>query len=249
MEGCRQGESASAAQNLRWFRRGRTVPPNKNKSEAQGPPTISSYVLKTIRDGILSGHHPLGSRLDQQALAEELGVSVIPVREGLRQLEAEGLVRIYPRRGVYVAEPSVDEFQEIYLIREVLEELATQLAVPNLSPQALEQLSDIIQQMERAIAANDLSVLPELDRRFRFIIYDASLRPILLGMLSSLWDRASLYRRLYTRLSERAPHVLAGHKKIYAACQAEDALAAGQAVREYIRQSSEGILERLEADQ
>jgi DNA-binding GntR family transcriptional regulator len=75
---------------------------------AGGEQCISSYVLKTIRDGILSGRYPLGSRLDQQALAEELGVSVIPVREGLRQLEAEGLVQIYPRRGVYVAEPSVD---------------------------------------------------------------------------------------------------------------------------------------------
>lgn len=224
------------------------MPPKNDKRSAQGPPTISRYVLNTIREGILAGRYPLGSRLDQQALAAELGVSVIPVREGLRQLEVEGLVRIYPRRGAYVAEPSVDEFQEIYLIREILEELATQLAIPNLSSQALEQLSDIIQKMERAIAVNDFIVLPGLDRRFRFTIYDVSLRPILLGMLSSLWDRASLYRRLYPRLPERAPQVLAGHKKIYAACQAGDAVAAGQAVREYIRQSAEEILEKLEAD-
>ena len=224
------------------------MPPKNDKRSAQGPPTISSYVLNTIREGILAGRYRLGSRLDQQALAAELGVSIIPVREGLRQLEAEGLVRIYPRRGAYVAEPSVDEFQEIYLIREVLEELATQLAIPNLSSQALEQLSDIIQQMERAIAVNDFIVLPELDRRFRFTIYDASLRPILLGMLSRLWDRVSMYQRLYPRLPDRAPQVLAGHKKIYAACQAGDAVAAGQAVREYIRQSAEEILEKLEAD-
>jgi DNA-binding GntR family transcriptional regulator len=149
---------------------------------------------------------------------------------------------------VYVAEPSIDEFQEIYLIREVLEELATQLAVPNLSSQALEQLNDIIQQMERAIAANDLLVLPELDRRFRFTIYDASLHPILLGMLSSLWDRASMYQRLYPRPPSRAPQVLAGHKKILAACQAGDAVGAGQAMREYVHQSVEEILERLEAE-
>lgn len=224
------------------------MPPKNDKKTAQGPPTISSYVLNTIREAILAGRYPLGSKLDQQALAAELGVSVIPVREGLRQLEAEGLVRIYPRRGAYMAEPSVDEFQEIYLIREVLEELATQLAIPNLSSQALEKLSDIIQQMERAIAVNDFIVLPELDRKFRFTIYDASLRPILLGMLSSLWDRASLYRRLYTRLPDHAPQVLAGHKKIYAACQAGDAVAAGQAVREYIRQSAGEILEKLKAD-
>jgi DNA-binding GntR family transcriptional regulator len=190
----------------------------------------------------------LGSRLDQQALAEELGVSVIPVREGLRQLEAEGLVQIYPRRGVYVAEPSVDEFREICLLREVLEELATQLAVPNLYSQALEQLSDIIQQMEKAIASQDFANLPELDRRFRFTIYDASHRPILLGMLSSLWDRASLYQRLYTRLPDRGPQALADYNKIYAACQAGDAAGAGREVREHIRVTAEEILEKLEAD-
>ncbi len=223
--------------------------PKKDKRSAQGPPTISSYVLITIRDGILAGRYPPGSRLDQQALAAELNVSVIPVREGLRQLEAEGLVRIYPRRGAYVAEPSVDEFQEICLIREVLEELATQIAVPNLSSEALEQLGDIVQQLERAIAVNDFILLPELDRRFCFTIYDASLRPILLGMLSSLWDRASLYRRLYPHLPDRAPQTLAKHKKIYAACQEGDATAAGQAVRKYIRQTAEEILEKLEVDQ
>ena len=228
--------------------RGRAVPPKKDKRSAQGPPTISSYVLNTIRDGILAGRYPLGSRLDQQALAADLGVSVIPVREGLRQLEAEGLVRIYPRRGAYVVEPSVEEFQEIYLIREVLEELATQLAVPNLSSQALEQLDNTIQQLEKAVAANDFTVVPELDRRFRFTIYDASLRPILLGMLSSLWDRASLYRHLYNRLPDHAPQTLAKYKKIYTACQAGDAMAAGQAVREYIRQTAEETREKLEAD-
>jgi DNA-binding GntR family transcriptional regulator len=225
------------------------VPPKKDKRAAQGPPTISSYVLKTIRDGILTGRYPLGARLDQQALAEELGVSVIPVREGLRQLEAEGLVQIYPRRGAYVAEPSVGEFQEIYLIRQVLEELATQLAVPNLSPQVLDLLGNVIQQMEEAIASQDLATLPELDRKFRFTLYGASLRPILLGMLSSLWDRASLYQRLVTHLPDRASQVLAEYKKIYAACRAGDAIAAGQAVREYIHQAAEEILEKLEADQ
>jgi DNA-binding GntR family transcriptional regulator len=225
------------------------VPPRKEKKAAQGPPTISSYVLNTIRDGILDGRYPLGARLDQQALAAELGVSVIPVREGLRQLEAEGLVRIYPRRGAYVAETSVDELQEIHLIREVLEELAMQLAVPNLPSQALEQLSDIIQHMEQAVGDENFATLVELDRRFRFTIYDASPRPILLGILSSLWDRASLYRRLYTHSTDGGPQTLSVHREIYAACKRRDTAAASQAVRENIRQTAQETLERLKGDQ
>ena len=119
------------------------------------------------------------------------------------QLEAEGLVSIYPRRGAFVTELSVDELKEIYEIREVLEDLATQLAVPNLSPNALQQLGGIIEQMEGATAAHDFARLLELNHSYHFSIYEAAHRPFLLQMISSLWDRGSLYRRLYTYLPDR----------------------------------------------
>ena len=75
------------------------------------------------------------------------------------------------------------------------------------------------------------------------------LRPILLGMLSSLWDRASLYQRLYNDLPDRAQQALAKYKNIYADCQAGDAVAASRGVREYIHQAAEEIVEKLEANQ
>ncbi len=220
----------------------------RNKNSAQGPPTIAGYVLNVIRDGILSGRYPEGEKLDQQALADELGVSLIPVRESLRQLEAEGLVKIYPHRGAFVAELSVDELKEIYLIRETLEELATQLAVPDLTQRTLEELGDLIAQMEQATAAQDFDRLLGLNRSFHFTIYEASRRPLLLQMINGLWDRSTLYRRLYTHLPERAPQALAEHKEIYAACQVGDAEAAGQVVRDNIRQTVEGILARLSTE-
>lgn len=224
------------------------MPPAQGRRDVQAPPTVADYVLNSLRDGILAGRYPLGARLDQQTLADELGVSVIPVRESLRQLEAEGLVRIYPRRGAFVAELSIDELKEIYLIRETLEELAIQLAVPNLSPQTLEQLGDIIEQMEQATSAQDFARLLDLNRSFHFAIYEASRRPLLLHMITGLWDRSSLYRRLYTYLPERAPQALAEHKEIYAACRAGDAAAAGRAVRNNVRQTTEGILTKIRGD-
>src|SRR5487761_1697740 len=66
--------------------------------------TASAYVADPVRDGILRGRYRLGELLDQQVLAEELGVSIIPVREALHRLAADGLVRILPRRGAFVAE-------------------------------------------------------------------------------------------------------------------------------------------------
>jgi DNA-binding GntR family transcriptional regulator len=201
--------------------------------------------MDAIREGILAGRYPLGARLDQKAIADEFGVSIVPVREGLRLLEAEGFVKIFPRRGVFVIDASIDGLQELYRIREVLEELATQLAVPNFSAETLQQLGDIIALMEQATDNRDFARLFELNYTFHFTIYAAANQPLLLEILASLWNRSSIYRRLYTYLPERAPQALVEHKQIYAACMAGDVAAAGQAVRYNVYQTVKGILAKL----
>lgn len=215
------------------------------RSNPTPPPTTTYYVMDAIREGIMAGRYPLGARLDQKAIADEFGVSLVPVREGLRLLEAEGFVKIYPRRGVFVIDASIDGLQELYRIRQVLEELATQLAVPNFSTETLQQLGDIIAQMEQATHSQDFAQLFELNYRFHFTIYEAANQPLLLEILTSLWNRSSIYRRLYTYLPERAPQALIEHKQILAACQAGDAGAAGQAVRYNVQQTVKGILTKL----
>lgn len=222
------------------------MPPNHRHSD--GPPTVANYALASIRDGILSGRYPSGSRLDQRTLADELGASLIPVRESLRQLEAEGFVRIYPHRGAFVVDLSIDELKEIYLVREVLEELVTQLAVPNLSPHTLQRLGELIEQMRQATATQDFAKLLDLNRAFHFAIYESSGRPLLLQMITGLWERSIRYRQLYTYLPNRAPQALAEHKEIYAACKAGDAIAAGRAVRNNVHQTTEGILAKLHSN-
>jgi DNA-binding GntR family transcriptional regulator len=212
------------------------------------PQTIVDYVLTAIRGGILTGRYSPGSKLDQQTLADELGVSIIPVRESLRQLEVEGFVRIHSRRGAFVAELSVAELKEIYLIRETLEELATLLAVPLLTPAGLEQLNTILEEMAEATRQQDFAKLLDLNRLFHFTIYEASQRPLLLQMVTTLWDRSSLYRRWYTYLPERAEQALIEHRHILAACQRGEARAAGEAIRYNIRQTTAGILARIGQD-
>lgn len=212
------------------------------------PQTIADYVLTAIRSGILSGRYNPGSRLDQQALADELGVSIIPVRESLRQLEVEGFVRIHSRRGAFVAELSVEELKEIYLIRETLEELATLLAVPQLTPGDLEQLETILEEMAEATRRQDFARLLDLNRLFHFTIYEASQRPLLLQMVTTLWDRSSLYRRWYTYLPERSEQALIEHRQILAACKRGEARPAGEAIRNNIRQTTAGILAHIGHD-
>ena len=216
------------------------------RSKQDGPVTVTDYVANSIRDSILNGRYASGAKLDQQTLIEELGASLIPVRESLRQLEVEGFVRIYPHRGAFVAELSIAELQEIYFVREVLEEAATQLAVPKLSAQTLDQLGMLVEKLERVTEAQDFARLFELNRAFHFAIYEVCGNALLLQMISSLWDRSRRYRQLYTYLPERAPQALAEHKDIYAACKAMDATTAGAAVRNNVRQTTEGILAKLQ---
>ncbi len=225
------------------------MPVSSEKLSVQPPPTTTAYVMDSIRDDILNGHHPLGSRLDQKAIAEKLGVSLVPVREALRMLEGEGFVTINPRRGAFVTDFSADELEELYLIRAELEELATQRAVPNLTPAQVTELSGIIEQMEEATAVQDFARLMELNQIFHFTIYIASNSRLLLEMMTSLWNRSSLYRRVFTYLPERALQALQEHKEIYAACQAGDPESAGKAVRHNIQQTVAALLDELQEDE
>jgi DNA-binding GntR family transcriptional regulator len=210
-----------------------------------GPVTVTDFVVNSIRERILTGHYPAGARLDQQTLSGDLGVSLIPVRESLRQLVAEGLVQIHPHRGAFVADLSLTEQKEIYQIREVLEETAAVLAAPNLSEEHLAGLAGLIEKMEFATEANDHALLLDLNREFHFAIYAACANSLLVQMISALWERSRRYRQLYTRLPKNAAQALLEHKAIYAACKMGDPVSAGTAVRNNVRQTTVGILAQI----
>lgn len=210
--------------------------------------TVSQQVLEHIRDGIFTGRFPVGYRIDQQSVADELGVSVIPVRECLRQLEAEGLVENQPYRGSFVKSLSLTELRDIYVTRETLEELAARLAVERLTPETLLSLESHIAEMERATEDTDLDALFALNRSFHFTLYAASKNAILLELIEGLWDRSTIYRRMFTFMPERAKQALEEHRRILAACHAGDAQRAGQATRDNVAHTTRAIIARREQE-
>ena len=106
------------------------------------------------------------------------------------------------------------------------------------------QLAEMIVNMERATLAQDYALLFDLNRAFHFAIYQASHNTLLIHLIGSLWDRSRRYRQLYTFLPKRAPQALLEHKSIFEACKAGDGPGAGAAVRENVRQTTIGILEK-----
>lgn len=210
-----------------------------------GPPgSVADYAFDAIREAILSGRYPLGSRLDQNAVAAELGISTIPVREALRRLEAAGIVHINPRRGASVASISTGEMVEIYRIREVLDALAISEAVPRLTDVQLDEIERILVQLEAATARHDYEKTVALNRDFHGLIYAASAMPRLVEMINNLVDRYRIYNNVYIpRHSEHSTHE---HREIYEACRRRDVEKAVALTRAHIRRACEQLTEELE---
>src|SRR3982751_2703327 len=101
--------------------------------------TTASMAVEALRERILRGDYPEGEPLRQDALAEELGVSRIPVREALRQLEAEGLVTFSPHRGAVVSSLSLDEIDELFELRAAIESDLLRRAIPKMTKEQLDR--------------------------------------------------------------------------------------------------------------
>lgn len=198
--------------------------PASVRSSAIAHRNIHEAVVDGIRDMILNGQFKPGDWLRQDQLAEEFGVSTMPVREALRQLQAEGLVVLHRRRGAAVAALSVSECEEIYRIREALEALAVRWAAENLEHIPIERLESLLEEIEAAEArSDDVDRRLHLVREFFFTIFQASEREHLLRMLSSLWDLCHQYRRYFASLPELVPQRVMKYRTMYRACHARDA--------------------------
>jgi len=147
--------------------------------------TAHVYVRETIRMAILDGQLPGGTRLVQSDLAAQLEVSTTPVREALRDLASEGLIRIDPHHGGVVAELDEDDLREVYQIRQRIEPFALEVAMPFLTEEILDRAQELHDEMS---AAPHSAAWVQLNRDFHMTIYEASNQHRLVAMVRSLQD-------------------------------------------------------------
>jgi DNA-binding GntR family transcriptional regulator len=208
------------------------------------PTTLAGYVTTSIRSGILDGRYPLGSRLDQQTLADEFGASIIPVRESLRQLEAEGLIEIAPRRGAFVVSPTVDEVREVYRLRAMFEAFATREAVPVLSGAALAQMDGLLAQMARTGRGNTYDNWSRLNQEWHFALYAGAVSPLLMQFIGTLWDQCRLTSNLYARDLSHRSRSNADHEQIMAAVHAGQGELAAELISTHVSNAMDEILDK-----
>ena len=161
------------------------------------PPTAQEAVLAELRRRLIGGELAPGTQLRQDALAEELGVSRVPIREALRTLNGEGQLAYEPHRGYFVVDLNLDELIEIYRLRDLLETEATRVGFANITADVRAVMARSMEAMLEAMHAGALAALTAANRRFHFAIYATCGMPRLLRMLEQLWDASDPYRAIY----------------------------------------------------
>lgn len=210
--------------------------------------TLAAQVAERIRQAILTQTLPPSSRINQYQLAEDLQVSLVPVREALKTLEAEGLVTITPRRGAFVTEISLDDLDELYFARKLIEGEAMALACEHLTEHDFTILRSIIDEMRAATAGDDIHAFMQYNRDFHMHIYSATRNRYLFQVIETLWDRSELYRYRYMFVLHNADVIHQDHEEIFAACQSRDVERARQLAQNHIWHTRNGIHQQLASE-
>lgn len=187
-------------------------------------PSVHENVLHYLRKLIITGELPPGKKIPLDAVARTCGVSPVPVREALRQLQNEGVVINEPRRGYWVARHSREEFTELQQITLLLECEAIRSGASQITDDDLERMDAYRVEMEQALSAGDLWTASVAHREMHFVPYRASGRKILVREIERLWEHTDHYRVLYLYKDKDVQEVsLVQHLGLIDACRARDA--------------------------
>jgi DNA-binding GntR family transcriptional regulator len=206
--------------------------------------TKSDLVAQKLREDIASGAIPRGDRLDQRDLAARFGMSPTPVREALMALAAEGVLVHRPNQGVTVADlasQSVEEFEEIYLMREALERVATERAHQHVSRAELSELARINDAFRDAMEADALAEAQLLNYSFHTRIYEQAGMPRVFRTIETLWTLFPWDTLWVMKVGEGEPDSIGHHERILESLRSGTAEDAGAAMVRHIKAGFEAL--------
>nr|WP_315464431.1 GntR family transcriptional regulator [uncultured Rhodoferax sp.] len=200
-----------------------------------------AFLLHRIRMGITKA----GDRLIPEEIAAEINTSRMPVREAFRRLASEGLLTIRPNRGAIVRGLDVDEMEEVFAMRAVLEGLAGRMALPRIQPQHLDQLRYLVEQMDRV--GQDVSRWVTAHRSFHEYLCQLCGGSRLQAQIASLHSVVEPHMRMWLEHAEKPESSREEHIQIIDAIQAGNADALEQVIREHIEATVPPLRKRMGA--
>tara|TARA_B100001778_G_scaffold165937_1_gene136348 strand:+ start:979 stop:1647 length:669 start_codon:yes stop_codon:yes gene_type:complete len=195
--------------------------------------TKEEQVADYLREGIISGKFPRGSKLKQAEIAESIGMSITPVREALKLLAAEGFILGTSHRGATVAPFDINATEEIVDLRVTLESKLALRAMERLTTQQVDELRDLQAQLEAAAARDDKDAVRSINYRFHEVLYSAAGLPQTLRFVRALWARYPF--DLINRLENRIDRASKEHREMLGAILSRDEGAMLSALRSHIR--------------
>jgi GntR family transcriptional regulator, carbon starvation induced regulator len=205
-------------------------------SDANGRGLVDR-VYQSVREAILSGVYAPASRLLATTIADDNGVSSIPVREALRRLETERLVTVELNRGATVAPISVEDMLDIYETRIVLECHALRRAYPELSATDIHLAKQDLGRMTRLLKRGRNREAYEHHRDFHYRLYEPSNSPWTMHLIRQLWVGAERYLRLSAGMRDTPEEFAAEHEAVLAAVQGGDVNAAIDQLEKHLRRT------------
>jgi len=182
------------------------------RSGPGAPTSKADHAYESILQSILDGEYAGGERLVIERLARELGVSVVPVREAIRRLEADGYVTFTRNVGATVASIDLDRYPETVEAVAVIEAVALGLAVPHLTATDVRRAREVNDRMRNALTRLDPAQFTRLNRRFHNILYSACPNRHILSILEREWALLSTTRRsAFVFIPERAAESVQEH--------------------------------------
>lgn len=184
--------------------------------------TKAEYAFKYLKEKILSGALAQGDDIVISHIAEQTGMSTIPIREALKRLESEGLVVIQPHKGAQVTSFDVKRFTEVITVRAVLEAFAASLAARQMTPKLILRLRQMNDKMTKAAVEGDFSKFSMINKEFHREIYEAGGNRLLVDTIINLWDGGNWSSNIFKYYPEKMKDSAEDHKVILDALERGD---------------------------
>ena len=214
----------------------------ENILKIEGYELLSQKVYRALKTEIIKGSLKPGTKLSEGKIAKQMEVSRTPIREALRELAAEGFVKISPNQGVVVSNASVEDVQEVLQIRGVLEGLAARLATKMISEEEIKELEKYQKQMEYYTKKDDVLAFSEMDAEFHELILNICGNNKLIQIRKNISDQAHRYRIRSLSIPGRLKYSLKEHQEIVEALKRKNAEQADRLSQKHIENVLANIL-------
>ncbi len=205
--------------------------------------SLGQHVFENLKGAIVKGDIPPGGRLIESRLAETLGISRTPVREAIHKLEREGYLRKLSRGGFSVLGLSLEDVEETFGIRGVLESYAARLAAQNHRKTDLKPLEKKIKLYQKHLDCKDLDALPDINTEFHDLLYALSRSPKLIHMINNLRDQIYRFRQLILRDEKMAKMSNEDHKDMLERIRQRDADGVERLVRDHLTRGKKAVMD------